>query len=70
MSGGGSFLRSSRRGFLQYTPSLVTNYSHQRASPVAQLIMYPSANAGDTRDAGSIPESGRSPGGGNGNLLQ
>ena len=27
-------------------------------------------NAGDTRDAGSIPESGRSPGGGNDNPLQ
>ena len=30
----------------------------------------PLANAGDARDAGLIPESGRSPGGGNGNLLQ
>ena len=28
------------------------------------------ANAGDVRDAGTIPESGRSPGEGNGNLLQ
>ena len=28
------------------------------------------ANAGDARDAGSILESGRSPGVGNGNLLQ
>ena len=28
------------------------------------------ANAGDTRDSGSIPGSGRSPGVGNGNLLQ
>ena len=28
------------------------------------------ANAGDTRDTGSIPESGRSPGVGNGTLLQ
>ena len=28
------------------------------------------ANAGDTRDLGSIPGSGRSPGVGNGNLLQ
>ena len=28
------------------------------------------ANAGDTRDMGSIPELGRSPGGGNGNPLQ
>ena len=27
-------------------------------------------NAGDTGDTGSIPGSGRSPGGGNGNLLQ
>ena len=29
-----------------------------------------SANAGDIRDAGLIPGSGRSPGGGNGTLLQ
>ena len=29
-----------------------------------------SANAEDTRDGGTIPESGRSPGGGNGNPLQ
>ena len=28
------------------------------------------ANAGDIRDAGLIPESGRSPGGGHGNPLQ
>ena len=28
------------------------------------------ANAGDARDAGLIPELGRSPGGGNGNPLQ
>ena len=28
------------------------------------------ANAGDTGDAGSIPGSGRSPGGGHGNPLQ
>ena len=28
------------------------------------------ANARDVRDAGSIPESGRSPGGGHGNPLQ
>ena len=28
------------------------------------------ANAGDIRDAGSIPGSGRFPAGGNGNLLQ
>ena len=28
------------------------------------------ANAGDTEDVGSIPGSGRSPGGGNGNPLE
>ena len=39
------------------------------ASLVVQLVKNP-ANAGDTRDAGSIPGSGRSPGGGNGNPLQ
>ena len=30
----------------------------------------PPANAGDIRDAGSIPRSGRCPGGGHGNPLQ
>ena len=29
-----------------------------------------SANAGDIRDAGLLPESGRSPGGGHGNSFQ
>ena len=33
-------------------------------------IKNPLANAEDIRDAGSIPESGRSPGGGHGNPLQ
>ena len=34
------------------------------------MVKNPPANAGDTRDANSIPGSGRSPGGGSGNLLQ
>ena len=29
------------------------------------MVRNPSASAGDVRDVGSIPESGRSPGGGN-----
>ena len=33
------------------------------------VVKNPPVNAGDTGDAGSIPESGRSPGGGNGNSL-
>ena len=40
------------------------------ASQVALLVKNPSANARDIRDAGSIPEWGRSPGGGRGNPLQ
>ena len=33
------------------------------------VVKNPPAGAGDIRDAGSIPGSGRSPGGGNGNPL-
>ena len=41
-----------------------------RVSQVALVVKNPSANAGDIRDAVSIPGSGRSPGGGHGNPLQ
>ena len=34
------------------------------------MVENPPANAGDARDTGSIPRSGRSPGGGHGNPLQ
>jgi len=34
------------------------------------MIKNPPANAGEARNAGLIPESGRSPGEGNGNPLQ
>ena len=37
---------------------------------MAQLVKNPPARAGDARDAGLIPGSGRSPGEGNGNPLQ
>ena len=40
------------------------------ASQVALVVKNPPANAGDVRDLGSIPGSGRSPGGGHGNPLQ
>ena len=40
------------------------------ASQVALVIKNSPANAGDTRDMGSIPGSGRSPGRGHGNPLQ
>ena len=37
---------------------------------VVLLVKNPPASAGDIRDAGSIPGSGRSPGVGNGNSFQ
>ena len=44
---------------------------HQKgASQVAAVVKNPPANAGDVKDLGSIPGSGRSPGGGHGNPLQ
>ena len=36
----------------------------------AVLVLYPAANAGDIRDAGSVPGLGRFLGGGSGNPLQ
>ena len=41
-----------------------------RASQVALIVMNLPAKVGDVRDVGSIPGSGRSPRGGNGNSLQ
>ena len=38
--------------------------------PGGTVVKNPPTNAGATGDAGSIPGSGRSPGGGNGNPLQ
>ena len=37
--------------------------------PSGSVVKEAACNAGDTGDAGLIPGSGRSPGGGNGNLL-
>ena len=41
-----------------------------RTSRVALVVKTPVANAGDKRDGGLIPGSGRSPGGARGNPLQ
>ena len=40
------------------------------ASQPVLVVKNPAANEGDVRITGSIPGSGRSPGGGNGNPLQ
>ena len=47
--------------------NLVTK--NNRASQVALVVKNPPANAGDSRDIGSIPGLGRFPGEGNGNPL-
>ena len=53
------------------TPASFNSYLYKgRASQVVIMVKNPPANAGDTRDAGSIPRLGRFPGGEHGNPLQ
>ena len=50
---------------------IISNVNHSFGLPKAAVVVNNlSANAGDIRDTGSIPESGRSPGAGHGNPLQ
>ena len=44
--------------------------AQDRASQLALAVKNTPVNAGDVRDMGSIPGSGRSPGGGHGSPLQ
>ena len=46
------------------------DYSTYWASQVVPVVKNPPANAGDAKDSGLMPGSGKSPGGGNGNPLQ
>ena len=48
----------------------VATFNPPGASQVALVVKNAPANSAGIMDTGSIPESGRSPGGGNGNLLQ
>ena len=48
----------------------IPTYTHVWVSQVALVVKNLPANAGDIRDMGLIPGSGRSPGGGHGNPLQ
>ena len=50
--------------------SLYNTHPEYWASQVVLVVRNPPSNAGDIRDSGSIPGSGRSPGGGYGNPLQ
>ena len=49
---------------------LFQRYIRNRPSQLVLVVKNPPPNAGNLRDAGSIPGSGRSPGGGHGNTLQ
>ena len=53
-----------RKVFVFFCWSLIKNF------PSGAVVKNPPAKAGDARDLGSIPGSGRSPGEGNGNPLQ
>ena len=44
--------------------------AHRRASQLSLVVKYLLTSAGDRRDMGSVPGSGRFPGGGHGNWLQ
>ena len=55
---------------LELTKKRNSTYIFLETSQVAQVVKNPPANAGDPKDVGSIPGSGRSPGVGNGNPLQ
>ena len=57
--------RSSGNGSKEFNSFIL-----KMASQAAIVVKNPPANAGDTRDAGLIPGSGRSPGVGNGNPVQ
>ena len=53
-----------------YLVRILSQLDNTWASQVALVVKNLPANAGDRRPTGSIPGSGRSPGGGNGNPLQ
>ena len=53
--------------------NIISDWEHWPAAWASQVVLVVKnlpANAGDKRDVGSIPGSGRSPGGGHGNSLQ
>ena len=56
--------------YLKYLQFLFVNYtpiSWERSFPSGSVVKNPPSNAGGTRDMGSVPGLGRSPGGGHGN---
>ena len=58
------------RIFKKYCHELIKNMHSRGASQLALVVKNLPDNVGDARDAGWIPDLGRSPGVINGNLLQ
>ena len=56
--------------FIPCFPGFDNTHTQNGASQVVLAVKNTPANAGDLRDLGPIPGSGRSPGGGHGNPLQ
>ena len=67
---GGNTALDSQNNFLNLLIYLFLAVMYLGASQVVLVVENPPANVGDIRYAGSIPGSGRSPGGGHGNPLQ
>ena len=63
-------INGPHRSLLAWELRVEGHYTHTWASQVTHMLKNPPANAGNIRYAGSIPGSGRSPGGGHGNPLQ
>jgi len=66
---GGAILISSMKMWPKYSNAAIPD-KILRCFPDGASGEEPTCNAGDIRDTGSIPGSGRSPGGGHGNPLQ
>ena len=65
-----SLLPSETLWLMHFLPEMELPKYLFGASQVALVVKNLPANAADARDAGSIPGSGRCPGGGHGNPLQ
>ena len=62
-------MRTKQQKQKKHTTHFISTLKHW-ASQLAPVVKNPPVNVGDARDADLIPGLGRSPGGGNGNLLQ
>ena len=62
--------RTFRQKINKEIDDLTNTIDQTGAFQAVSVVKTPPANAGDTGDVGLIPGSGKSPGGGNGNLFQ